>query len=75
MTTATMTRPLPGANRGEGLGGWFRRAFRRMIEAREREARQRVAVYVRDLDDATIDALGLDRDVISALRREHANVL
>ena len=75
MTTATMTRPIPGANRGEGLGGWFRRAIRRMIDAREREARLRAAVYIRDLDDTTIEYLGLDRDVVTALHREHVDRL
>ena len=75
MTTATMTRPLPGANRGEGLGGWFRRAFRRMIAAREREAQRRAALYVRNLDDEQIEYLGLDRDVVAALRREHVDHL
>lgn len=75
MTTATMTRPLPGAHRGEGLGGWFRRAIRRMIEAREREARRRTAIYVRTLDDETIEHLGMDRDVVTALRREQTHRL
>ena len=73
MTTATMTRPLPGANRGEGLGGWFRRAFRRLIAAREREAQRRAALYVRGLNDAEIEYLGLDRDVVAALRRENVD--
>ncbi|MGI9383558.1 MAG: hypothetical protein ACR2PO_10415 [Methyloligellaceae bacterium] len=70
-----MTRPLPGANRGEGLGGWFRRAIQRMIEAREREAQRRAAIYVRDFDDETIEHLGMDRGVVTALRREQTHHL
>lgn len=75
MTTATMTTPLVGARRSDGLGGWARRAFARLIAAREREARRRVAAHLRGLDEATLYAYGMDRHTIAALRRERIHTL
>ena len=75
MTTATMTTSLPLAERGEGLGGWARRAFARLIESREREGRRRVAAQIRAFDDATLASYGMDRHTIAALRRERIHTL
>lgn len=75
MTTATITTSLPGANRSNGFGGWARRAFARLIAAREREARRRVAAHLRYFDNATLDSYGVDRRTIAALRREQVHML
>ncbi len=47
--------------------GFVRRAFDRMVEAREKQARRYVNGYLLSLDDATLAAHGYDR---SELERE-----
>ncbi|WP_319775585.1 hypothetical protein [Breoghania sp.] len=47
----------------------FRRAFDRMVCARERQAKRYVNGYLLTLDDTTLNAQGLDR---SQLEREGA---
>ncbi len=42
----------------------LRRAMAHMIVAREAQARRRVNVYLLGLDDATLAALGYDRNVL-----------
>lgn len=51
-------------------GGFVKRAFDRMIEARSTQARRYVNGYLLSLDDATLAAHGYDR---AALQREGAN--
>jgi hypothetical protein len=46
-------------------GGLFRRALRRMMTARELQARRYVNDYLLTLDDATLAAYGVDRRTIS----------
>lgn len=44
-----------------GSSGFVRRAFERMVEAREKQARRYVNGYLLSLDDATLAAHGYDR--------------
>lgn len=60
MTSATLTKVGLGSTRsGRGV---LRRAFDRMVEAREMQARRYVNGYLMSMDDATLAAHGVDRD-------------
>lgn len=66
MATATLTGldMVPVAEkRAKGI---FRRAFERLIEAREHQARLYVNAHLLLLDDEALAAAGLDRKTIEA---------
>jgi hypothetical protein len=56
---AIATTTIGGTNRTHG--GFIRRAFDRMVEAREKQARRYVNGYLLSLDDATLASHGIDR--------------
>ncbi|MBD8876295.1 hypothetical protein [Roseibium polysiphoniae] len=62
---ATATTTIGGTNRSSD--SFVRRAFGRMVEAREKQARRYVNGYLLSLDDATLAAHGFER---SELERE-----
>lgn len=57
MATTTFGRVTSGAS-GHGA---FRRAFERLLVAREIQARRHVNAYLLGLDDATLKSYGYDR--------------
>ncbi|WP_417686149.1 hypothetical protein [Roseibium sp.] len=62
---AIATTTIGGSSRSSN--GFVRRAFDRMVEAREKQARKYVNGYLLSLDDATLTAHGYKR---SELERE-----
>ncbi len=60
MTNATHTRVGIGSTGSRR--GVLRRAFDRMVEAREIQARRYVNGYLMSMDDATLAAHGVDRE-------------
>ena len=50
-----------GSRRNDDGDTWFHRAYRRLTESREAEAKRRAAAYLRHFDDETIKRLGMDQ--------------
>jgi hypothetical protein len=56
--TATTYTHIPGARTSGSFGGWLSRIFWRIAEAREKQARERVARHFRGYNDAYLEKLG-----------------
>ncbi len=68
MTTTTYTN-IPGAKPGASFGGWLSRFFWRMIEAKEKQTRVRIAAHFRGLDDEYLIRIGYSPADIARVRR------
>ena len=67
--TATTYTNIPGAKLAASFGGWFSRFFWRMIEAKEKQTRRRIADHFRGLDDEYLTRLGYLPADIARIRR------
>lgn len=62
LRTGLKTMTIATTTSTRASGGFMRRAFDRMIEARSVQARRYVNGYLLSLDDATLSAHGYDRE-------------
>ena len=69
MTATTYNSGVSGSKPGSSFGGWFSRIFWNIVQAREKEARRRVAMHFRGLDDEHLLKLGYMQADIDRLRR------
>ena len=67
--TATTYRDFSGSKPGSSFGGWLRRTFWRIADAREKQARERIARHFQGQDDQHLKALGYSPDDINRIRR------
>lgn len=67
--TATTYTNVPGAKPGASFGGWLHRAYMRLVEAREKQARRRIAEHFRGFDDEYLEKLGYSRADMARIRR------
>lgn len=68
MATDTLVG-LGGASTSSRFGNAVKRAFARMVAAREREARRYVAMHLANMDPDMLSRQGWDRSAISALEK------
>jgi hypothetical protein len=66
MTATTTFGRVTGGVTGRGA---FRRAFERLVVARELQARRYVSAYLAGLDDATLASYGYDREAVERMGR------
>ena len=69
MTATTYRGDVSGSQPGSSFGGWLSRVFWTIVQAQEKEARRRVAMHFRGLDDEYLQKLGYSPADISRLRR------
>ena len=69
MTATTFNRDISGSKPGSSFGGWLSRFFSNILQAQEKEARRRVAMHFRGLDDDHLLKLGYTQADITRLRR------
>ena len=67
--TATTYTNIPGVKLGASFGDRFSRFFWRMIEAKEKQTRQRIADHFRGLDDEYLARLGYASDDKARIRK------
>jgi len=67
--TATTYRDLQGSKPGSSFGGWLRRVFWRIVDAREKQVRERIARHFNGLDDEYLTKLGYSSADIRRVRR------
>jgi hypothetical protein len=67
--TATTYTNIPGTTPGASFGGRFSRFFWRIIEAKEKHVKQRIAAHFRGLDDEYLERLGYLPADIARVRR------
>ena len=63
--TATTYTNIPGTS----SGGWLGRFFWRVVEAREKQAKKRIARQFRGLDDEYLARIGYAPEDIARIRR------
>lgn len=68
MSTATLTAPLPRADRPSKAGGWGQRVWERLVAARSAQARRVIAAHLRTLNAATLASYGFSPDEVRKLR-------
>ena len=68
MTAMTYTN-IPGAKPSTLFGGWLGRFFWRMIEAKEKAVKVRIARHFRGLDDEYLTRIGYASADIARIRR------
>ena len=69
MTATTYRGDVSGSKPGSSFGGWLSRVFANIIQAQEKEARRRVAMHFRGLDDEHLQKLGYSPADVWRLRR------